>query len=82
MELGAATTVVLASQLGLPVSTTQSIFGATVAVGICNGDVNTINWRMLVWVIFGWMLTVPCAATIAGCLFGLVINTPRFGYSG
>ncbi|KAG8979756.1 Na+/Pi symporter [Tulasnella sp. 427] len=82
MELGAATTVVLASQLGLPVSTTQSIFGATVAVGICNGDLSTINWRMCLWVIFGWILTVPCAAVISGCLYGLIINAPRFGYSG
>ncbi|KAG9050284.1 Na+/Pi symporter [Tulasnella sp. UAMH 9824] len=82
MELGAATTVVLASQLGLPVSTTQSIFGATVAVGICNGDLSTINWRMCLWVIFGWILTVPCAGTIAGCLFGIIINAPRFGFAG
>ncbi|KIO18343.1 hypothetical protein M407DRAFT_225889 [Tulasnella calospora MUT 4182] len=81
MELGAATTVILASQLGLPVSTTQSIFGATVAVGICNGNLSTVNWKMCLWVLFGWILTVPCAGVIAGCLFGLVINAPRFGFS-
>ncbi len=38
MELGASITVVLASYLGLPVSSTQSITGATLAVGLCNGD--------------------------------------------
>jgi sodium-dependent phosphate transporter len=39
MELGAAITVITASFLGLPVSTTHCITGATVAVGLCNGDV-------------------------------------------
>lgn len=36
--LGAAITVVLASQYGLPVSTTMCITGATVGVSLCNGD--------------------------------------------
>lgn len=82
MELGAAATVILASQLGIPVSTTQSISGATVAVGICNGTAHAINWRMVLWIIFGWVITLPCAGTIAGCLYGLIINAPRFGYNG
>jgi phosphate/sulfate permease len=40
MELGAAITVILASQYGIPVSTTMCITGATVGVSCCNGD-----WR-------------------------------------
>ena len=38
MELGAAITVILASQYGLPVSTTMCITGATLGVSLCNGD--------------------------------------------
>lgn len=82
MELGAATTVILASQLGLPVSTTQSISGATAAVGICNGTAKALNWKMITWIVFGWILTLPCAGLVAGCLFAIIINAPRFGYSG
>jgi len=45
MELGAAITVILASQYGLPVSTTMCITGATVGVGLCNGNLKAVNWR-------------------------------------
>jgi len=38
MELGAAITVLLASQYGLPVSSTMCITGATIGVALCNGD--------------------------------------------
>ena len=81
MELGAALTVITASQLGLPVSSTQSITGATVAVGLCNGDTKALNWRLLAWFAFGWMVTLPVTAVISGCLMGIIINAPRFGYS-
>ncbi|KAF2818201.1 hypothetical protein CC86DRAFT_472979 [Ophiobolus disseminans] len=43
MELGAAITVLLASRLGLPVSTTQCLTGATVGVALCNLDVRAVN---------------------------------------
>ncbi|PWN48043.1 phosphate transporter [Violaceomyces palustris] len=78
MEFGASITVVLASYLGIPVSTTQSITGATVAVGLCNGDWRAMNWRMLGWIFFSWVLTLPFAATISGCLFAIVLNAPRW----
>lgn len=47
MEIGASLTVVLASYLGLPISSTQSITGATVGVALCNGDIRAMNWKML-----------------------------------
>ncbi|KAL2817904.1 phosphate transporter family-domain-containing protein [Aspergillus cavernicola] len=46
MELGSAVTIIMATKLKLPVSTTQCITGATVGVGLCNGTWRTINWRM------------------------------------
>ncbi|KAG8731374.1 Na+/Pi symporter [Ceratobasidium sp. 428] len=78
MELGASIAVVLASQLAVPVSTTQCITGATIAVGMCNGDLKALNWRMFAWIFFSWVLTVPCAGVLAGCLFGIIANAPRF----
>ncbi|KAF0711484.1 Aste57867_5251 [Aphanomyces stellatus] len=69
MELGASFTVIVASFLGLPVSTTHCITGATVAVGLCNGEFASINWRMVVWIIFSWVITLPITASIAGLLF-------------
>lgn len=79
MELGAAVTVILATKLSLPVSTTQCITGATVGVGLCNGTWRTINWRMVAWIYMGWFITLPCAGLISGCLMGIVLNAPRWG---
>jgi len=78
MELGSALTVLVASRLGIPVSTAQCIVGATVAVGLCNGNWKAMNWRMALWIFGGWVLTVPIAATLAGCLMAFVIHAPRW----
>ncbi|PVH90958.1 phosphate-repressible phosphate permease-like protein [Periconia macrospinosa] len=79
MELGSAVTVVMATRLKLPISTTQCICGATVGVGLCNGTWRTINWRMVAWIYMGWIITLPCTGIISGCLMGIIINAPRWG---
>ncbi|GAA5939609.1 Pho89p [Sporobolomyces koalae] len=77
MELGAAITVILASQYGLPVSTTMCITGSTIGVALCNGDIRSVNLRAIGWIVLGWVITVPVVATFAGCLLGIIINAPR-----
>ncbi|CEH14039.1 Na /Pi symporter [Ceraceosorus bombacis] len=77
MEFGASITVVLASYLGIPVSTTQSITGATLGVSLCNGDWRGTNWKVFAWIFFSWVLTLPFAALISGCLYGIIANAPR-----
>ncbi|CAG8633695.1 17382_t:CDS:1 [Acaulospora morrowiae] len=77
MELGAALTVVTASKLGLPISTTHCITGATVGVGLCNGSHKAINWPLVAWCVFSWILTLPVAGTIAGLLFAFAANSPK-----
>jgi len=79
MELGSALTVVMATRLALPISTTQCITGATVGVGLCTGDVKAINWRMVAWIYFGWIITLPVTGIISGCLMGIIINAPQWG---
>ncbi|KAH7324509.1 phosphate transporter [Stachybotrys elegans] len=81
MELGATITIVVATQLALPVSTTQCITGATVGVGLCSGTWRSINWRMVAWIYGGWILTLPCAGLISGLLCGIIINAPRWGFN-
>ncbi|KAK2681809.1 Phosphate transporter [Fusarium oxysporum f. sp. vasinfectum] len=82
MELGAAITIILATRLKLPVSTTQCITGATVGVGLCSGTWRSINWRMVAWIYMGWIITLPVAGVISGVICGIIINAPRWGYSG
>ncbi|WVQ99685.1 hypothetical protein IAU59_006824 [Kwoniella sp. CBS 9459] len=78
MEFGAAITVLLASQYGIPVSTTMCITGATMGVGVLSSGWRGLNWRALGWIFLGWVLTVPVAGTAAGCLMGIILNAPRF----
>lgn len=77
MELGAAITVLLASRLALPVSTTQCLTGATVGVALMNFDVKAVNWRQVAFIFSGWILTLPCAALISGLVMGMALNTPH-----
>lgn len=78
MELGSAITVVMATRLALPVSTTQCIVGATMGVALCNGDFRALNWRMVAWCYSGWIFTLPIAGLISGCLMGIIINAPTW----
>ncbi|KAL2869485.1 inorganic phosphate transporter [Aspergillus lucknowensis] len=77
-ELGAAVTVLLASRLGLPVSTTQCLTGAAVGVALMNYDLAAVNWRQIAFIFSGWVLTLPCAGLISGLLCVMALNTPHF----
>lgn len=78
MEMGAAITVLVFSQYSLPVSTSMCITGATVGVGLCNGTYKAVNWSRVGLLLFGWIMTIPIAGTLAGCLMGIVLNAPHF----
>lgn len=78
MELASAITVLMATRLQLPVSTTQCITGATVGVGLANGDWKCINSRLVGWIYLGWVVTVPVTALISGCLMGLMLYAPKW----
>ncbi|KAG9256691.1 phosphate transporter [Emericellopsis atlantica] len=77
-ELGAAITVLLASSLGLPVSTTQCVTGAVIGVALMNLDFSAINWRQLGFIFCGWVLTLPSAGLISGLLLLMALNAPSF----
>ena len=78
MEFGAALSVVTASFLGIPVSTTHCIAGATIGVGLCNGTTKAVNWQAISWMLFGWLLTLPTAGAVAGGIFKLLVSAPKF----
>lgn len=78
IELGAAITVLMASRLGLPVSTTQCLTGAALGVALMNYDVGAVNWRQIVFIFMGWVLTLPCAGLISGLLCVMALNAPSF----
>ncbi|KAF9126289.1 hypothetical protein BGW39_006738, partial [Mortierella sp. 14UC] len=62
VSLDTSLTVLTCSKLGLPVSTTHCITGATTAVGLCSGgSVKSVNWKMLGLVASSWIFTLPAA---------------------
>ncbi|KAM0710082.1 hypothetical protein Q7P35_002444 [Cladosporium inversicolor] len=78
IELGAAVTVLLASKLGLPVSTTQCLVGASMGVALMNYDLGAVNWKQLAFIFMGWVLTLPCAGLMGGLLCLMALNAPSF----
>ncbi|CAG8208077.1 unnamed protein product [Penicillium salamii] len=77
VELGAAITVLLASRLALPVSTTQCLTGAAMGVALMNYDLGAVNWRQLAFIFGGWVLTLPCAGLISGLICLMALNAPH-----
>jgi phosphate/sulfate permease len=77
IELGAMFTVMVASRIGVPVSTTHCITGATVGVGLCNGNVKALNWNLLIVIFGGWVITCPMAGLMAGLAFWGVAGAPH-----
>lgn len=76
MEFGAALTVLIATRIGLPISTTQCITGATMMVGMSSG-MRSVNWRAFVKIFLGWMVTVPVVATWSGLIMAFIVSSPN-----
>jgi len=68
--LAAATTVVLASKTGLPVSTTQIAVGAVMGVGLARG-IGAIDLRVIGGIILSWLVTLPAGGILAALFFFL-----------
>jgi PiT family inorganic phosphate transporter len=67
-ELAAATTVVLASRTGLPVSTTHILVGSVLGVGFARG-VGALDLRVVLNIIISWLVTLPAGAVMAMFFF-------------
>lgn len=66
--LAAATTVVVASGTGLPISTTHTLVGAVLGVGIARG-LAALNLRVVGTIFVSWIVTLPAGALLAIMFF-------------
>ncbi|MBS4163367.1 putative phosphate permease [Candidatus Protochlamydia amoebophila] len=63
-EFGAATTIVIASRFGLPISTTHTLVGAVLGVGFARG-LEAVNLTTTRDILVSWIVTVPIGALLA-----------------
>ncbi|MGQ7246628.1 inorganic phosphate transporter [Halomonas sp. V046] len=66
--LAAATTVVLASGTGLPISTTHTLVGAVLGVGLARG-LAALNLRVIGTIVMSWLITLPAGAGLSILFF-------------
>ncbi len=72
-EFGAAATILIASRLGLPISTTHTLVGAVIGVGMARG-IEAINLGTIRDIITSWIVTIPIGALLT-CVFFLGLKT-------
>jgi len=63
-EFGAATTIVIASKLALPISTTHTLVGAVLGVGLARG-IGALNLATVRDIAISWVITIPAGAILA-----------------
>jgi len=69
-ELAAATTVVIASATGMPISTTHTLVGAVLGVGLARG-IGALNLAVVGKIFLSWIITLPIGAAISIVFFFL-----------
>jgi PiT family inorganic phosphate transporter len=72
-ELAAATTIVIASGTGIPISTTHTLVGAVLGVGLARG-IEAIDLRVVARIFVSWVVTIPAGAFLA-IIFFFVFKT-------
>lgn len=67
-EMAAAATVVIASGFGLPISTTHTLVGAVLGVGLARG-IGALNLRVISGIFASWLITLPAGAALSILFF-------------
>jgi PiT family inorganic phosphate transporter len=67
-ETGAAISILFATSLGLPISTTHAIAGAIAGVGSIQRT-RAVRWHVAGGIVMAWILTIPAAAAVSAILY-------------
>jgi len=70
-QLATASTVIVASGLGLPISTTQALVGGVLGVGMARG-MSAINLNVVRNILASWLITVPAGAVLSAIFFVII----------
>jgi len=70
-ETAGALTLLFTQQFGIPVSTTHTITGSIIGVGLTK-RLSAVRWGLTINIIWAWVITIPVSAVIAGLIFALL----------
>jgi PiT family inorganic phosphate transporter len=70
-ETSAATTIMLASHFGMPISTTYVITSSIMGVGVAK-KLNAIKWSLAFTILTAWFFTIPASATLSFLIYKLL----------
>ncbi len=73
-EFGAAATILVGSKLGLPISTTHTLVGGVIGVGLARG-IGALDMALVRKIGLSWIITVPFAGLLSAILYVIAIHT-------
>lgn len=69
-ELATATTILIASRLGLPVSTSHALVGGVIGIGLVQ-NIKSIKFKTLKSIAAAWLITIPVSAVLSAAIFSI-----------
>jgi len=70
-ELGASSVILLASELGIPVSSTHILIGAILGIGLVNAQT---NWKLMQPIAMAWIITLPAAGVMSSIILYVLLK--------
>ena len=70
-EIATASTILMASRLGLPVSTSHALVGSVIGIGLISAN-QKVQWSTIKSVVLAWVITLPVAAILGAAIFSLL----------
>ncbi|MEM9506209.1 MAG: inorganic phosphate transporter [Cyanobacteria bacterium P01_E01_bin.35] len=76
-EIATASTILIASRIGLPVSTSHALVGSVIGIGLTSSN-QDVRWETIQSVVLAWVITLPVAALLGALIFYLLLLLPQF----
>jgi PiT family inorganic phosphate transporter len=70
-ETGGSIMLFIATELGIPVSTTHTITGCIIGVGAAR-KVSAVRWGVAKEIVTAWIITIPAAAMVGAVFYGII----------